>query len=397
MIADDEGTMTDFVMVEPTGRVLSSSNRNNTPHGKAYVQAAAGTKTVPIWLRIKRTGFVFTAYKSTAVAPASESDWTVLATFDMYRAPVAPEATDYKSPAVLDQRMHYGLFINSGSATTSASATFTGVAATGPAAPAGVDLLVEESFGYAVGTTNPDPDGGANTNNGLPATNSIDENNVGVGFSGNYGADQSVVSGLTYSNAGGTLFTSDNALRRATGTGWSSAMVRNYRQLANDPFAAYRSVASANTFGWNGSSATQLYFSVLLNVNAVNTADNLFVVNLGLDNSSWNVYLGHANATGKWRYSDQSGNGADLGTAVANQTVLIVGRLSFNSATQFVTEYWFNPTLGQPLGTPTYSKTYTTTTSGGQFNGIQTRDGTNILTYDEFRLGTTLSSVTPLQ
>jgi fibronectin type 3 domain-containing protein len=260
-------------------------------------------------------------------------------------------------------------------------------------------VIVSEPFNYTLSTTNPDPDGGgaANSGNGLPATNiGGSPSGTSTGLYGSYGADHTVVAGLTYSDAGGTLTTSANALRRTSGTGFSTNLVRIYRQMSTDPFAALRSSANANVFGWNGSSAQQLFFSVLLNVNAVNTgATNRFVLNLGKDNSSYNVYFSQDNGTTQWRYGDQEGTGATLGTATANQTVLIVGRLSFNSATQFVTDYWFNPPLGQALGTPTFTKTHTTTTSGGQFNGIQTRDGANILTCDEFRMGTSAAAVMP--
>ncbi len=129
MIADDEAALTDFIWVEPNGRVYSSSNdaQNGLGNGVPTQRVAAGTKIVPSWLRLKRTGSVFTAYRSTVAAPASESDWTVLATVDLYLNPT----TSYKSPAVLDQRMHYGFFINSGSATVAASASFTGTQFTG--------------------------------------------------------------------------------------------------------------------------------------------------------------------------------------------------------------------------------------------------------------------------
>jgi hypothetical protein len=282
---------------------------------------------------------------------------------------------------------------------TNAGGTSTAVAVNIIIASADGGLLIcSEPFNYTLGATNPDPDGGLNANNGLPATNAGGiPAGTSVGLYGVHGTDQTVVEGLSYSDAWGTLHTSANALRRHTGTGFSASLARVYRQMTSDPFATYRSTADANLFGWNGSTARQLFFSVLLHVNAVNTGvSNRFVLNMGTDNASWNVYISQENGTTKWRYGDQSGSGsADLGNAAANQTVLLVGRLSFNSATQFVTEFWFNPPLGQPLGTPTHTRTYTTTTSGGQFRGIQTRDGANILTYDEFRLGTTQSAVMP--
>jgi hypothetical protein len=125
MIADDEANHTDFIWVEPTGRVLHSSNNasNGLGNGPVFQAAAAGAKVVPCWLRLKRVGSTFTAYRSTAANPSSEGDWTVLATVDLY----TPTTHDYKSPAILDSRMHYGMFINSSTAVTTATATFTGV------------------------------------------------------------------------------------------------------------------------------------------------------------------------------------------------------------------------------------------------------------------------------
>ena len=55
---------------------------------------------------------------------------TVLATIDFYYKNLAIDP-DYKSRATLDDRMHFGMLINSGSETTLASATFTGVSITG--------------------------------------------------------------------------------------------------------------------------------------------------------------------------------------------------------------------------------------------------------------------------
>ncbi len=284
---------------------------------------------------------------------------------------------------------------NSGGTSSSAPVTLT---ISNPA------LIVYEGFNYVLAVTDPDPDANSNGGNGLPATNlGGNPSGTSTGLRGpntttlsGWGADQSVVPGLTYSDANAVLATSGNALQRNSGTSFSVAAPSIYRSMTTDPFASLRSTASSNFLGWNGTSPTTLFFSVLLSVNALNTGtDNRLVLNLGTDNSSWNVYLGQSTGTTKWRYGDQAGTGADLGNAVANQTVLIVGRLSFNSATQFVTDFWFNPPLGQTLGTPTYTKTYTTTTSGGQFRAIQTRDGANVLTMDEFRLGTSYLAVTP--
>lgn len=85
---------------------------------------------LPVWLRIKRSGFVFDVFRSAAASP-SEADWTRLASIDMYRDTLDTSSPDYKSPAVLDKRMHYGMFINSGSQAGAATASFTGTKNTG--------------------------------------------------------------------------------------------------------------------------------------------------------------------------------------------------------------------------------------------------------------------------
>jgi len=247
------------------------------------------------------------------------------------------------------------------------------------------DLVMYEGSNYELEAINPDPDGGLNGGNGLPFPGS-------TGFRSNgYGLDTKVVANLDYTNAGGTLNTSGNALQRFSGTGWSNGTNFPYRFMTDDPFTDYRSTAPS-TFGWNGSFATELYYSVLLNWSAINTgADNRMVVKLGRDNSNFNTYLSQNGPN--LNFGDQLGNSFTFAPAVAGETVLIVARLRFESATTFITDYWFNPVLGAPLETPSYTQTYGTAGGGGQFNGIQTRDGANILTFDEFRVGTTATSV----
>ncbi len=143
MIADDEATGTDHIWIEPNGRVVSSGDGTDV-HGKPSYQTTAGTKTVPIWLRLTRVGTTFTAYTSTSATTTPPTTWTQLWTKNFYNySTIGTTSADYLSRAVLDRRMHFGLFINSGSLTTTATATFTGVAITGtivgttppPAAP----------------------------------------------------------------------------------------------------------------------------------------------------------------------------------------------------------------------------------------------------------------------
>jgi hypothetical protein len=130
MIADDESVVTEFIWVTPDGRVLSSGH-GTVSHANPEQYAAGGTKIAPSWLRLRRVGSVFTAFRSTVANPTSESDWTVLATIDFYKDNTTSGETDYKSQSTLDSRMHFGMVVNSGSETTTATATFTGVSVTG--------------------------------------------------------------------------------------------------------------------------------------------------------------------------------------------------------------------------------------------------------------------------
>jgi hypothetical protein len=82
---------------------------------------------------LQRKGSVFTSALSHAEKPASEADWKILATVDLYLDPPA-EPKDYKSPAVLDRRMYFGMFVNSGSETRTATAEFQNVKITRHAA-----------------------------------------------------------------------------------------------------------------------------------------------------------------------------------------------------------------------------------------------------------------------
>ena len=257
-------------------------------------------------------------------------------------------------------------------------------------------LLVHEPFAYTLATTNPDPDAGLNTGNGLPATNlSGTPSGTSTGLRGNWGADQTVRPGLTYENAGGALLTSGGALRQNTGTGWGAGQAWLYRNMSSDPFAAYRSAASANWFGWNGAAPTELYLSVLLNTSATGAANNRALTLItGQNNAQWSVYLRESG--GNWVLNDQAGANRILGPATANQTAFVVLRYTFASATTLTIDAWLNPRLGAALGAPTGTLAYTTLTSGGDFRGFQTRNDTaDILTIDELRLGTTAFSVMP--
>jgi len=292
---------------------------------------------------------------------------------------------------------------------------FLGVLVYSTIAKAEAQLIVAEPFNYSLALTDPDPDGAGTINggNGLPATN-VGGNpaGTGVGFRGNYGTMQTVVEGLTYSNSGGTLVTSANALRRTSGSGYGSD-VWMYRSMTTDPFAAYRAASSTNWLGYKSGTTNELYFSVLVNASMVNTStNNRLVLWFGLNSWQFAAFIAQPNGSDQWAYADQLGIVKNLGTAVAGQTAFIVGKLTFTSAESMKVETWFNPTLGAALGAATQSQTYTnivwgagtpptgnqTTpwTLGGDFRGLTTRDGVNILTYDEFRLGLTAADVMPV-
>ncbi|MBC8011083.1 MAG: putative Ig domain-containing protein [Burkholderiales bacterium] len=480
MMADDEATHTDFIWVEPNGRVFSSSNTPDSGLGNGVPtqRVAAGTKIVPCWLRLKRVGSTFTAYRSTVTAPATEADWTVLATVNFY-----PVSTgNVKSPAILDQRMHYGMFINSGSASTTGTASFTGVALTGtiipistppedpeppvvspaqsaagtvgaaftydlqasnspasfalasgslppgltldsatgrlsgtpsangtftpaftatnasgtsPAvvvtltiAPAATDLLIlAEPFAYAVPLNAPDPDGGVNGNNGLPATNvGGTPSGTSTGLYGSWGATLDTTTGLAYSQGPYTLVTSGAAGAPNNAT-WGGDP-RFYRNMTVDPFLSRR-VGGVNNgaFGVNGQT---LYVSIL----ARTSASSGSAWRLNLAGSGRNVFLENT-ATGWSLNENASGPVATTATLTLNQTTLLVVRIDFVAGAGDVFRLWVDPTLDQALGS--HHATLSTTVDFGGLASFSPRPaalGTMIL--DELRVGTSFNSVTPV-
>jgi len=250
--------------------------------------------------------------------------------------------------------------------------------------------------GYNLNTTNPLPSAN-NAGNGLPATTTLLANPAGTstGLRNAWGADVKVVEGLTYMNSGRALTITGNALMH-TGTNFGSTPAV-YRYMTTDPYTSFRSSASSANFGWNNSYSTTMYFSVLLNVNDLDnvggTTAKQFQIRSLLDGNSgndggvvlqqngsnWELYLG---AVSK----------GTLGTAVANQTVLVVGSFEFTSASSTTVKVWFNPTLGTALGTPTQQFDVAL---AGNIQSLAYRSGNSKLTADEFRLGLKESDVMP--
>jgi hypothetical protein len=128
MIADDEAPITEFIMVTTDGRVLSTGhNTENNRRPEEY--AKAGDNLLPVWLRLKRMGSTFIAYRSNAKNPHTESDWIELARVDFYRNNTTKDGGDYKSSSTLDDTMHFGIFVNSGERSKLAAARFDNVRA----------------------------------------------------------------------------------------------------------------------------------------------------------------------------------------------------------------------------------------------------------------------------
>lgn len=272
-----------------------------------------------------------------------------------------------------------------------------GTAATNGGAPAAAPILYEPA-NYTLDSTNPDPDAGLNGGNGLPATNNGGSpSGTSTGLRGTWGSDIRVVPGLAYANSGGTLATSGGALRRTTGGGWGVAGTDVYRSMATDPFAGHRYTGNNSWLGWNGSASTQLFGSALLRVSAIGATGWMgLVLGSGRNNGTdHNLYLRERG--GSWIASDAAGTEITLGPASTSQTAFFVWRFNFTNATAYSVDFWFNPVLGQPLGTPAGSFTYTGLVSGGYFRGFQTRaDTADVLTFDELRLGASFADVAPV-
>ncbi|MFZ4765868.1 MAG: hypothetical protein ACOYMN_13030, partial [Roseimicrobium sp.] len=126
MIADDEASITEYISLTADGRVLSTGYQTENSR-KADEYSKAGAATFPVWLRLSRSGSVFTAFKSTKENPSAESDWSELARVDFYQNNTTKEGGDYKSNSTLDEVMHFGMFLNSGSESKLATAIFDSV------------------------------------------------------------------------------------------------------------------------------------------------------------------------------------------------------------------------------------------------------------------------------
>ncbi len=216
----------------------------------------------------------------------------------------------------------------------------------------------------------------------------------GTGLRGNTGFDTKIVTGLSYSNAGGALATHANAFQQTTAS-WSAATMPVYRKMSAskdvtnslDPYAAYR---NGDNFGWNTSATGpySLYISFLLKVSDLTGATKQFMLK-----GSDDFIFQQESTTNKWQFKTPITSPENLGDAVVDQTVLMVTRLTFTDAGNSTVDVWFNPTLGAALPAPalTYVKAKAVT-----LNGFQFKDGNNKLVADEIRMGLTEADVMPL-
>lgn len=243
-------------------------------------------------------------------------------------------------------------------------------------------VIIYEPFNYTVGANNPDPDGGVNTNNGLPATNSGGTPaGTSTGLRNTWGTKTDVVTGLSYSQGTKTLTTSGNAGRQ-NATSWGGNPF-SYQGMTTDPFLSQR-IGNINNgnFGINGSS---IYLSFLGRTSSATT--DAFNLSLRYDGTA-NFFV--SNSSGVWRLN---GTTATSATVSLNTTTFFIVRFDFAAGATDTVSLWINPSLGQALGTAN------AVVSGINFPGIgnfQTNSSTlDAMTYDELRLGTSLAAVTP--
>ena len=264
---------------------------------------------------------------------------------------------------------------------TNAIGTSPAVAMTLFIAPA-VTAIVYEPFAYTLGTNAPDPDGGLNSGNGLPATNNGGApSGTSTGLRSTWDAFTDVVTGLTYTQGTKTFTTTGSAGRVNNATWGGNPSV--YRFMATDPFLSQRIGGLGNgNFGIDGSS---LFISFLGSTSSA-TAD-AFRLSFKYDGSA-NFYLSNT-ATG-WSLNGTTATGVPL---ELNTPTLFVLRFDFAAGATDSITLWVNPALGTPLGSPN------AVVSNIDFPGLanfQTRAAVaNAMTFDELRIGTTLAAVTP--
>lgn len=250
---------------------------------------------------------------------------------------------------------------------------------------ASASLIIHEGFNYTIGANNPDPDGGLNGGNGLPATNvGGSPSGTSIGFRGAYGTTLDVGAGLAYAQ-GNKVLDVVGGSGTPNNASWGTD-VNIYRFMSPDPFIDQRIGASnSGGFGVDGSS---LYFSML--ARSESTANAAFRIKLS---GAFNMFV--ENTADTWTFNPNAGGAvASTGAFTVSETALLVIRVDFVAGAGDVFSLWVNPELGAPLGSA--SATITTASDWGSFSQLNLRPSTlDAMTLDEFRMGTALESVTP--
>mgnify|MGYP000162136503 CR=1 FL=1 len=256
-------------------------------------------------------------------------------------------------------------------------------------------LLVYEGFNYPIGTNGPDPDGGTNGGNGLPATNEGGEPaGTGTGLRGAWGETVLVREGLAYVQGSNVLATSGGA-GAITNAGWGQG-VHVYRFMRQDPFQRFRTGQDAG--GSLGEDGTVLYVSLLIKLDEGWAPGTVAQVAIGAEEANGNIYVG-VNTAGvagdHWGMTrGATGDGAATSAAAKpGETVLLVLRYTFGAANADQVELWVNPPLRGELGNAM------AVVSGGNFaiTGFNTRpSAARAMAIDELRVGETAADVMPL-
>jgi hypothetical protein len=262
-------------------------------------------------------------------------------------------------------------------------------------------VQIYEAYSYTLGTTNPTP---ADLGSATAMSGSL-SGNTGLRANG-WGANHKIVAGLTYTNAGGVLTTSGNAVQLIA-AGWDPNQYAGvgfwqwwdvYYGKA-DPLSYLRTsygnsaIGDPDRIGWDGGATTVTYISFLMNVNSTTAGGSFLSIDEDIGSSQYNHLLVGAN-NGQWVLKDNaSGTTVNLGPVTANKTTLLVVRYTGASATNTIVDAWVDPVLGSVLGVPNGTYNYVSWVGIVSFNhSVATA---NALIFDELRLGPTLDSVTP--
>jgi hypothetical protein len=249
------------------------------------------------------------------------------------------------------------------------------------------ELIVYEKSDYTAAATNPDPDGGANSGNGYPASGNA---TMGVGLNGTWGTDVTVASeGLTYTDANSDALTVAGKALVFTAEGWGAQTLQLYSGVSPDPFSSYRTTADRAI----DAASKEVWMSVLMKTSDTSkqalidckdySGGNRFYI--GLKNAKWSLMAGDASAV----YSGPS--------ATANTTALLLVKITYGAtgagSTDDKVELWVNPNLTGALGAA--SATYSSMNADLCKFQWRSETGSADITFDELRIGTTQASVLP--